>query len=194
MGTGDTEVEENGRAEKLKGDDGATQRSAATGTGCHTLAGGTSWSGTGTQGARVLGGCWTHSGPGTAVGFGAMCSGETSLVLDAAWGRGFSLFPTLSPPASTSHWQTQLEDKRPQSLGKAVSGHLSSCNAEQETDEERVWEPIGPELAEVTAVLVFQVCPARLGCFTPCLKLHLCWELQKSGEGFDLQCDSFFFF
>ena len=42
MGTGDTEVEENGRAEKLKGDDGATQRSAATGTGCHTLAGGTS--------------------------------------------------------------------------------------------------------------------------------------------------------
>lgn len=67
-----------------------------------------------------------------------MSSEETSLVLDAARSRGFSLFPTLSPPTSTSHWQTQLEDKRPQSLGKAVSGHLSSCRAEQEKDEERV--------------------------------------------------------
>lgn len=105
---------------------------------------------------------------------------------------GFSLFPTLSSPASTSHWQTQLEEKQPQSPGKAISGHLSFFNAEKK-DEKRVWEPIGPELAEVTAVLVFQVCLARLGCSTPCLKPHLGWELQKSGEGFDLQCDGFFF-
>lgn len=41
LGIGDTEMEENGRAEKLKGDGGATQRLSITGSGCHTLAGGT---------------------------------------------------------------------------------------------------------------------------------------------------------
>lgn len=35
-------IEENGRAEKPKGDGGATQRLGTTGRCCHTLAGGTS--------------------------------------------------------------------------------------------------------------------------------------------------------
>ena len=192
-------MEENGRAEKPKGDGGATQRLGTTGRCCHTLAGGTSWSGTRTHGAGTLRAFWTHSRPRTTqwdLGPWTQRRHHCCWMLPEAHsgGRyvGFSLFSTLPSPAGTSHRQTQLEDKWPRNLGKAASGHLAMQSNRRMRKE---WE--GKQAQSWQRLQLYEFLRSASPGWdvpTPASNptTHPCWELQKSEEGFALQCDSSF--